>query len=159
MPWIEHDHADVGALERRLGQVEAVERGQRHGALLGREHAQQGCHQRAPVQSPDEHIRQDIEPLHQVELLEDHGAAHAPVAQRAAAQRGHVRAVEQHATRGGVRQAVQHAQQGGLARARAPDHAHHLPRRHGERDGVDGRLVAKAACQPLDLEHVRPVPS
>jgi hypothetical protein len=143
----------VGPLERRAGEVEAVGRRERHRALLGRGALEEGGHCGAVVEAPDQHVGQHVQPLHEVELLEDHGAARAPVPQRLPAQRGDVPPFEQHAAGGGLGEAVHHADQGGLARARAADNAHHLPGRDRKGHAVHGRHLAEAAPQALEFQH------
>lgn len=41
------------------------------------------------------HVGQDVQPVHQIELLENHGGMDAPGAQVLAAQQGHVGPVAQ----------------------------------------------------------------
>ncbi len=118
------------------------------------EHAGEGAEGTgAVVQAADQHIRQHIQPLHQVELLEDHGAVGAPVAQRLAAQARHLAPGEEDLAFRGFGQAVDHPQQGGFAGAGAADDAHHLPGRHGKGDVIHGHDRAEAAGKVADVEH------
>jgi hypothetical protein len=143
----------VGALQRGRRQVEAVEAADRHGPLLRREHLQQGGdgahHARAVVQPADQDVGQHVQPLHQVELLEDHGAVGAPPAQRGAAERRDVLPAIQDAAVRRLGQPVDHAQQRGLARARTPDDADHLAVGDRKPNIVDGRHGTETPCQPL----------
>jgi hypothetical protein len=108
------------------------------------------------VQPPDQHIGQHVEARDQVELLEDHGAAGPPAAQRRPPQRGDIAAMVQDAARARLGQPVDHAQQRRFSGARAADHADHLAGRHGERHGIHRRHGAKAPRQALQLEHWHP---
>ena len=107
----------VRALQRGLGQVKPIKRGQRHGAFFGGEHLEHGRQHGALIEPPDQHIGQHIKPLHQVELLEDHGGTHAPIAQSPALQLRHILAIEDDAPFAGLCQAVDHTQQRGFTRA------------------------------------------
>jgi hypothetical protein len=69
-----------------------------------------------------QHVGQDIEPADQIELLEDHRGARAPLPQILAAQRSHIDAFKQNAPFGRFSEAVDHPKQRGLAGAGAPDH-------------------------------------
>jgi hypothetical protein len=109
------------------------------------------------VEAADQHVGQHVQAPHEVELLEHHGAARAPVAERPPAQRRHVAPLEQDAAGGGLGEAIHHAEQGGLAGTGPADDADHLPRRKGEAHAVDRRHAVEAAAQFLQFQH-RPAP-
>ncbi len=143
----------LGALGGKAGNVELLEGGEGDGLVLGAPQLQQRAGLTDMVQPAHQHVGEDVEAADQVELLEDHGAGLAPVAQRRALQAGDVLALAEDATGRWVLQAVDHAQQRRLAGARAADHAdegaavdlegHIVHRRHG----------AEAPRQPLDPQH------
>jgi hypothetical protein len=110
----------------------------------------------AVVQPADQHVGQHIEALHQVELLEDHRAFGAPVAQAAALETRDIAALEEDAALAGLGQPVDQAQHGGLAGAGPADDADHLSCRHLEADAVHGLHRAEAPRQSFDFEHRQP---
>jgi hypothetical protein len=77
-------------------------------------------------------VFQHIQPADQVELLEDHRASAAPVAQRRAGHRGHVGTLPRDPAGAGIDQTVQHAQEGRFAGAGTADHADELAARHAQ---------------------------
>ena len=151
----------LGPLQRGIGQAEAVERGQRHGPLRGGEAGADQHHERAPAalvgQPADQHVGQHVQPLHQVELLEDHGAVAPPVAQGPAVERGHVPPAREDAAGARRLQPVDQPQQGRFARARAADDADHLAVRHLEVHVVHREGGPELPRQPLQFQH--PVPA
>ena len=76
----------VGAARREHCHIELIQRGERDAAILARPGLQRGAPERRVGQPAEQHVVQHVEPADQVELLEDHGAAPAPVAQLAAGQ-------------------------------------------------------------------------
>ena len=70
-----------------LRDVEPLERLERHELLLFGEDLQQAQHGVAAVEPAEHDVGEDVEPRHEVELLEDHGAVALPVAQGLPAQR------------------------------------------------------------------------
>jgi hypothetical protein len=148
----------VGALQGLVGEVEAVERSDRKRALGRREVLGQGGERPMPVDAPDQHVGQHVEAVHQVELLEDHGAVGAPGQQRAPLQGRDVGAVTQDAAGAGLQQAVHQAQQGRLAGAGASDDADHLALGDLQADPVDRAGRAESLGKVLDLQHRRPPP-
>ena len=75
------------------------------------------------VQPPDQDVGEHVEPADEIELLEDHGAARAPVAAAPAAQAVTSMSPKRMAPAGRVDQPVDHAQQRRLAGAGPADHA------------------------------------
>ena len=106
------------------------------------------------MEEPAHHdVVQHVEPAGEIELLEDHGAARPPLAERPALERGDVGVAEQDAAAAGIAQAVDHAQQGRLAGAGAADHADQLAGRNDQRHLVDGALVAKTLGDAFQSQH------
>jgi hypothetical protein len=109
------------------------------------------------VKPPGQHVGQDVEPAHEVELLEDHRAIGAPGAQLLALELGDVGVAEQDLALGRVDQAVQKAQQRGFPGAGTADDADHLAVGDGEVGVVDGEVVAEAAGQLFEFQHGCPL--
>jgi hypothetical protein len=91
-------------------------------------------------------IGQNIQSVHQIELLEDHRTVTPPLPQIAAAQRGDILIAKRDPTRGGVDQAVNQAQERRFARARPTDHPDKLARGDVKRDGVNGAGGAEGSA-------------
>ncbi len=70
----------VGALGGEAGDVELLERGERERDVALGPELQRRAQRRDMVQPSDQHVGQHVEPADQIELLEDHRAARAPVA-------------------------------------------------------------------------------
>ena len=143
----------VGPLRRQGGDVELLQGRERHRDIGRTPQAQQRARRRHGVEAPHQDVVEDVELAHEVELLEDHGAAGAPVAQLAAAQGGDVGPVEGDGAGAGLDEAVNHAQQRRLAGARPPHDADEAALGDVERDVVHGRLAAEATAHALDDQH------
>ena len=141
-----------------VGDVELVAarpsqwRGPRGGQSL-----QRGAPGRRVGQPAHQHVVQHVQPADQVELLEDHGAAAAPVAQ-ACGRRAPVTSAPCQVMRPGGRlgQPVDHAQQGRFAGAGAADHADELPGRDRQANVVHGARVTIGLRQAFQHQHRRP---
>jgi len=105
------------------------------------------------VQPAHQHIGQHIETAGNVELLEHHGAAHAPGAQFRALEVGDIGAVPQDAASARLLQAVDHAEEGRLAGAGAADHADKAAGLDRERDIVHRALLAEGAGNGMQFQH------
>jgi hypothetical protein len=143
----------LGPLAGHAGHVEAFQRRQGQCLLLVGPHLQQGARGRHMEGTAHQHVGQHVEAAGKVELLEDHGAARPPGAQRPAAQGRDVGVAEQNAAGGGFAQAVDHAQQGRLAGAGPADHADHLADGNSQSCVVDGMLAAEALGHPFKSQH------
>jgi hypothetical protein len=105
------------------------------------------------IEPPHQHVGQHIEARDEVELLKDHRARRPPVAQRLAAQAGHIDAVATDRSRVGFLKPVDQAQQRGFPRARRADDPDHLARRDSERNAIHGHAGAEAAGEVAKFEH------
>ena len=92
---------------------------------------------------PIRDIGQDIQPVDQVELLEDHRAVAAPASEGLATQAGDFVAPKRNRPLGGVDEAVDQPEHRGFAGAGASDHTDKLPGLNLERDIVDGTRFVK----------------
>jgi hypothetical protein len=110
--------------------------------------------QRAPGwnrgQAPHQHIGQDIQAPHQVELLKNHGAVATPFAQCTALERGDLRGVEAHAPVRRLIEAVDQAQQRGLAGPRTANNADEFTAANRQRHTIYRKGVGEAFAQGLD---------
>ncbi len=143
----------LGALAGHPRHVEAFERRQGLGLLVVAPHLQERAGRRHVEGAAHHDVGQHVEAAGEIELLEDHGAAGAPGAQRPAAQRRDVGVAEQDAARGRIAEAIDHAQEGRLAGAGPADHADHLARRHDQRNAVHGVLAAEALGHAFQSQH------
>ena len=123
----------------RVGPLEGADR---EGTIpIGKE-AEQARRGAAIADASDPDVGQHLQARHEIELLEDHGAARAPFAQPPAAQGADIDdagVIPQDAARRRVGQPVDHAQQRRFPGAGAIDDPDHLARRNVEGDVVDGR--------------------
>jgi hypothetical protein len=90
----------IGALRGEARDVELLERGQRERLILVRPELKHGAKSHCVIEASHQHVGRDIEPADQLELLENHGAARAPLRQRGARETGDVDLAELDAPRG-----------------------------------------------------------
>ena len=145
-----------GALRGLVRDAHAYERFQADADLLPREPARKAAPERHPMQQPGQHIDDQGQTAHQVELLEnetDPGAYAADI-RREAAPALHGFAVHEHfaAARIGAHEARHMAQERGLAGARRSDQGHHLPGKHLEVDRVKRAALAEGLAQCGDSD-------
>ena len=98
-----------------------------------------------PADAAKQHVGQDIEPRHQIELLKDHRGARTPSSEIGAFQSCHVDTVEHDPASGRLDETIDHAQQCGLARAGATDDADEPPALDLQRHVGDRRLGVEAS--------------
>ena len=145
----------AGALQRGLGDVEPLERGDRHRRVPRRvKRPSRLSSGGAVVEAAEQDIGQHVEARHQVELLEDHGAVALPGAQAAAASAPRPRCRSKWIVPSrGIDQPVDHAQQRRFAGAGAADDADHLPFGHSDRDVVDGGIAPESPGYVFQPQH------
>lgn len=68
----------IGALQRLRQEIKAVQSQGGASAILGGEMLEHDRQRSGGADSADQDIGQHVKPVHQVELLEDHGATGAP---------------------------------------------------------------------------------
>jgi spore coat polysaccharide biosynthesis predicted glycosyltransferase SpsG len=76
----------AGHLQRRLGNAEPLQSRKSACALFDGKDIENVEKGRAVVETTEKNVGQHVEPRHQVELLEDHGAVAVPVAKLATGQ-------------------------------------------------------------------------
>ena len=105
------------------------------------------------VEAAEQHVGEHVEPRHQIELLEDHGAVALPAAQRRPGKCGNLGLLEKNRPLSRIYQTVDHAKEGRLAGAGAADDADHLTLGNFERDPVDSGVPAETARHVAYMQH------
>jgi hypothetical protein len=100
-----------------------------------------------------QHVGDHVQARYEIELLEDHRAARAPLQQGPAAERADRLALPGNRSRGGFGKAIDHAQQRRLACAGPADDPHHLALRDLEAHGLQRVNLSERFTNLLDLEH------
>ena len=98
-------------------------------------------------QPADQHIGQNVQPINEVELLEDHRAIAPPFPQAAAAQCGDIGRAEADRAFRRLHETVNKAQESGLLRAGRADHPDELARRYVECHPVDSPGLPERAAE------------
>ena len=107
----------LGAFRRMLDNVEPVQNLDGLGDIFPREKRQHGYKRRLPVKRAEQYVCHDIDPRHQVELLEDHRTSRLPAAPVAAAKRGDILIIVGNLAVCWVGEPVHQAKQGRFSRA------------------------------------------
>ena len=143
----------LGALGREVAEVEPV-KGPKRPELFGLgPDLQKGREGRDRIDAAHQDVGENIEAAGEIELLEDHAAGRAPVAERLAAQGCDIDVIEDDTAGRGIDQAVDASEQGGLAGAGTPDHTDEGPMFDFNGHVGERRLSAERLSEVLDFEH------
>ena len=143
----------LGPAEGVFVHVQAFKRGNGHGPVLGTETLDEAGNQADAVQTPHKDVGHHVEPSHQVELLEYHGAAGPPFAQGRPLEGGDAFALEGYFSLAGVDQPVYHPEQSGFSRTGPPDDTHHLTGGYLEIHAIHGQAFAVLFGYSSQFQH------
>lgn len=104
--------------------------------------------------STDQHVGEYVQPVDQIELLEDHRALAPPLAQGLSFEGGDLPASEGDATIGRFDQPIDQSKEGGLARTGATDDPDEFAGTDVEADAVHRTGGTKAAAKAAEGEIV-----